>query len=539
MDQLASIPKEACAGFSVAQISAIGYTSVRGFSADQFENIPAKSCYGFVSGQISALAESTAPGVSADCLAQLSSFESPPNTLSLLGGGCRGLRPEFIAAMSLETFGGFTAECINKTDPLAFRNISPAQMAAFKPASCNGFYEDHVIDFSATSASGLQKECLEQFSFDIRWPACKGFQWPFVQQMTPVTFQGFSLDCLATTNWMFFLGVNASQIAHIPAASFAGLNFQVPDISLDAWQGTSLEQLQQLSTDGFSGIQVEGLAMLLSKFKLDLVNGWTTEQTSQYPSEAATGFKELIPSQMSYLTEWKVVSTDLPKATWLKIALLTPTEQAIFDEKTIPQLPPSAVQGFRTDHVILITAANFKLFSGYQSQYFTNDTTAVFSASQLSNLTPEAFQNINSQGIRGLKPNIIPAITADQMKVLTIDQINVLQCAQLHKFSASQLGQFDADQKESFDARIKKECNVVSPSSAPADSPFVKEPVGSPSANSSPNSWLTDNMLLIIGGACLVAVVAVGSIVFVVVRKRGKAAKEFTEDRKPLLTQRD
>lgn len=164
------------------------------------------------------------------------------------------------------------------------------------------------------------------------------------------------------------------------------------------------------------------------------------------------------------MIDWHSIS--FSTITWLQLALLRTDTHPDFSSSVIAQMPGNAAAGFRADQIQTLTPAAVAAFEVQHSQNFLQDVTAAFSADQLAVLRDTTFGGMSFDGTIGIRPEVIPSITASQLQHMTIGQLSVMTCSQLISFTETQVSHFNAAQQEvlqQVDVRFKAyiESNVT------------------------------------------------------------------------------
>jgi hypothetical protein len=537
-ERLSFMPAKVFTRFSPYQLSFIPGVAFSLINMDQLSAITPASCTIFESRHMTVMPAASAPGLTPEC------------AVNLGFSAISGLSGVFLANMTVEVFSVLTKIQISSLSP-SVASIREDQLAALNPQSCAGFVAHQTVFLPPSVARGISINCFSNFTN----MACRGLTSEFIEAMDPVigtalsaeclrdfgesstcngltaqfvtniraeVFNDFTFDCVSQTRSDAFQFISPLQIQHLSVAAFRGFTSAVQYIPQDTLKEASVDQLANLPR-GLGSMTVEQLSIIVSRYQQDIVLRWTESQLS---GVSIGGFKQKIPHQVPLMIDWHSIS--FSTITWLQLALLRTDTHPDFSSSVIAQMPGSAAAGFRADQIQTLTPAAVAAFEVQHSQNFLQDVTAAFSADQLEALRDTTFGGMSLDGTIGIRPEVIPSITASQLQHMTIGQLSVMTCSQLISFTETQVSHFNAAQQEVLQQHSNS-CEVVP--AGDNETPSGKTPTATLPAYF-PSAKIIMVLLICLTGVSLL----IGLVVYLVGRRRNNNTNGTKEE--PLIVKK-
>ncbi len=434
---------QAFAGWRSPCIADLPNTAFSQVTAEQMADLDVSVCGTFTSGLTANFNPASASGIKAACIFQLSHTEDGL-------GGCSGLQPNFIAAISPQAFSGWTAGCTSMLSPDSFSRVTSEQWTYITASACSGFKFNTVAKFNATSGSGMPAACLAQFTHTSDGlGGCSGFMAPFVSSLSPAAFAGWTAGCTNMLNQQAFSQVTAEQWAAINAtgcngfksttvanfnpAGAAGVQtdclfqFSATTDGLGGCSGLKAAFVAGLTPKGFSGFALECISMAPSDTFSQVTSeqlaaldpascgGFKSTQVNQFPVSAAPGIKSDCFAAFSATTEGLGGCSGLAPA-------------------FVGAMTPAAFSGFRGSCASVVPTNIFTAINSTQLNNIPERTFANFSTVAVSNIQVQAWTGATSQQVLELTSDGFAGVCADCLGVvvnnLKTDLVNRLTVAQ-------------------------------------------------------------------------------------------------------------
>jgi len=401
VDTVDNLTTAAMAGFSSSCVDAVPPESFARITAAQMSNMTDNGISGFTKQQAAFFPPTASTGLSTGQLKSFTNYKA-----------CQTLPPAFISNIPVQSFSGFTSDCIHNALDDAFSLASIDQMNRIE--SCAAFTARQVAALSAPIFGALNGACLTNLT------------------ISRITAE--QIEALSPT-----------------ACSFLSLRQMQLELNDTTARAFNLTQIDSFTLDAVAGLSGDFYGNLTQKYGLELLRHFPLSRIAIRYMTAPMGVKEKILSGvLPPLISWSDLTKNLPQATWLELAMVDlsnlPSE---IGSDVISYLANTTTAGLRSDQVRRLTKAALQQISPGQARYFLIDSFAALSGSQLADVAPQSLATMPLRTLATLNSQQISNLTAEQ--VAWLPEV-VLSCSVVNQLSSSQTSLATGKQKESIDA---------------------------------------------------------------------------------------